>query len=380
MRVHNNTIRKYVQALLDILNDFEVQYITSDGRIINKKVPIVYGNREKQNMLDFVEQSFLESGNYQVLPRSYLRLVQLSKVEDRVQNKLIKTNINIQGDFQEFIFNPMPYEFVFEYSLMCRGMNEASQLIEAIQTKFNPSVEMDIWDQVNQTEPSRIPVRLMDISVEPDDYSDESMNIVMLNQSLQVNGSLYQPNNVDNRFVNKELEPCQTCEGECSCELPLVNARLMPVIKQVSYGMYVQGDLDKPTKDDVIRINLFDVDENGYLVQPDTPYDFEILLSEIRELVQRVLQKKELFDQIKPDCIEDMDELGKYFDDEDALQKEMTSVINRSKKIVFELKSHLKETTDQSTRDKINYLDSVIWGYDNTVQMLLRINDILDIT
>jgi hypothetical protein len=41
-----------------------------------------------------------------------------------------------------------------------------------------------------------------------------------------------------------------------------------------------------------------------------------------------------------------MDELGKYFDDEDALQKEMTSVINRSKKIVFELKSHLKETTD----------------------------------
>lgn len=380
MRVHNNTIRKYVQALLDVLNDFEVQYITTDEKVVNKKVPIVYGTREKQHMLDFVEQQFLESGNYSTLPRSYLRLVQLSKTEERLPNKLLKTNINIQGDYQEFIFSPMPYEFIFEYSLVCRGMNEASQLIEAIQTKFNPSLEIDIWDQQNMNTPTRIPVRLLDIQIDADDYTEESMNIISIDCSLQLNGNLYQPNDVNNKFSNPELEPCDDlCEGDCpNCRLPKINTRIMPVIKQVGYTLRASSDPQNKVTDAFARIDLFDVDESGHIILScERPYAYSTKMREMTQDIERILHKKEVLDGISAGSLDCVEDIGKYYDDEDMLQREIIDYINKSKKEIFDMKSNINSGTSSDHVDLVYKLEKIIWGYDNNVETLVKILSLL---
>lgn len=375
MRVHNNTIRKYVQALLDILNDFQVQYIRTDGKIVNKKVPIVYSNREKSQMVDFVSQNFLETGNYSVLPRSYIKLVQLQKSEERLTNKLIKTNINIKGDYQEFVFNPTPYEFVFEYTIHCRGMNEASQLIEQIQTKFNPSVEMDIWDQQNQTSPTRVPVRLLDIGIDSEDYTEESTNIFTITCSLQLNGNMYSPNNLDDKFSDPELTPCDDGEcGECSeCqELPMVNIRTMPVIKQVGYSLRSSSDPKNKITDDIIRLEMFDVDDKGYLVCPDRsiPYNFSKAFNEVLKDSQELMNEKSILDSMNTEEPGFQERFNQF------LTQIQDSLISFKKKI-FEIKNSITKDTPEDISEKQENLHKIIWGYEQVIVKIEKINTLL---
>lgn len=324
-KLHNNTIRKYVQALLNAFNDLEVQYLTTDEKIITKEVPIVYASREKSNIADFVTQDFLERGNYNILPRSYIRLQQIQKSEERVLNKLIKTNINIQGNFQEYIFNPVPYEFTFEYTLMCRGMNEASQLIESIQTRFNPTLEIDIWEAQNQTEQTRVPVRLLDIQLDQGEYLEDSVNIITIDCTLQIHGNLYQPLNLE-RFSD-------------NCDGLEINGRLMPVIKELGYTLGQSQDPKSKEFSGISRIEVFDVDEEG-----------DVICSSKKDLTQEY---------------DELENIMLALNVQDLTPVELKETILKVKKIIFELKS-------RSNSFKIQEIHDIIWGYDSDLEKLKK--------
>ena len=157
---HHGTIRKYTAAILDLFNDLEIQYENSLGVTISRPIPIRYSSREKATIFDEYTTEQLLSGNYSILPRASLSLQSMSKVDSRVTNKNTKINQYKTDDSIEFSFNSVPYEFTFEIIVQCRGMNEAAQIIEQIAPKFNPTVNIDVWDAANLSEPTRIPVRL----------------------------------------------------------------------------------------------------------------------------------------------------------------------------------------------------------------------------
>lgn len=190
---HYKTIRKYTAALLDFFNDIEVESIDTNGNVITKKIPVTYSSKEKLAILDTMSEQQMLKGNTNVLPRASLALSVIERDDLRMTNKLNKVNINRSEDSQQYQFNPIPMGFSYDLTILCRGMNEACQIIEEIVPKFNPNVALDIFDSANQDEPTRVPLQLLDTSIETEEYTELSMNIVTLNFGLRLNGYLYQP-------------------------------------------------------------------------------------------------------------------------------------------------------------------------------------------
>lgn len=190
---HHGSIRKYTAALLDLFNGIEVQYKTKAGTVITKSVPITYSSKEKSRILDGYTADQLASGNYNVLPKASLSMSTMLKSDQRTMNKNNKINTVANPKSFDFLYNSVPYEFTFELSVMCRGMNEATMIIEQVAPKFNPIVNIDIWDAENLHEPTRIPVKLLDIGIENEEYEELSTNIVTVSFGLSLQGNLYPP-------------------------------------------------------------------------------------------------------------------------------------------------------------------------------------------
>ena len=188
---YHNTIRRYVLALLDFFNNLEVQY-TDNDQIITKSVPIRYKTREKLLSQDKSTEQVL-TGNTNVLPRAELELTDLSPDTERQVSKYLKIN-RLRNDLDaEFQWNCLSYTFSFEVKVLCRGMNEVSQIIEQVCPKFNPNVAIDIRDAENETVPTRIPLQLDGVSFEAPDYDEKSNNIFTVSFSLKLLGYLFEP-------------------------------------------------------------------------------------------------------------------------------------------------------------------------------------------
>ena len=193
MFYHHNTIRTYTGALLNLFNDLEVQYKNSAGEVTSRNIPVRFASREKSKILDEYTMEQLTSGNYNVLPRASLAWSSMMKSEQRTTNKNLKINTKANEDTFEFLYNAVPYEFTYELNIMCRGMNEATMIIEQVASRFNPIVNIDVYDATNLDEPTRIPVTLLDIGAEAGEYEEISSNIINVSFGLSLKGNIYPP-------------------------------------------------------------------------------------------------------------------------------------------------------------------------------------------
>ena len=193
MFYHHGTIRTYTGAILDLFNDLEVQYKNSKGEISSRNVPVRFSSREKSSILDEHTVEQISSGNYNVLPRANLLWSAIVKSDNRTTNKHVKVNTKANEDNFEFLYNSVPYELMFELAIVCRGMNEATMIIEQIAAKFNPIVNIDVYDAVNLNKPTRIPVTLLDIGISTDGYEELSSNIITISCGLSVKGNIFPP-------------------------------------------------------------------------------------------------------------------------------------------------------------------------------------------
>jgi hypothetical protein len=193
MAYHHGTLRKYTGAILQYFNDLEVQYQRSTGEFITKKIPFKFSTREKTRILDSVTSQQILEGNYNVLPKAHLTLVSIQKAEQRTTNKNNKICKFKFDNSMEYAFNSVPYEFLYDIVVLCRGMNECSQILEQVTTKFNPIFSMNIWDSSNLSEPTSVPIQLQGITLEFEDFEEISKNIITLTFSLSLMGSFYQP-------------------------------------------------------------------------------------------------------------------------------------------------------------------------------------------
>lgn len=190
---HHGTIRKYVAAILSQFNDTEIQYQKSTSETVSKSIPLTYTTKEKSRILDQYTSEQLLSGNYNVLPRASLALTSMSKAPERTTNKNIKINQYKTEDSIDYLYNSVSYIFSFELVFQCRGMNEVTQIVEQICPKFNPTVNIDVWDATNLDEPTRVPVSLDGVDIENEEYSELSSNLFNISMTLSLKGNLYPP-------------------------------------------------------------------------------------------------------------------------------------------------------------------------------------------
>lgn len=191
--ISHGTINLYTAALLSFLRKVKIEYLDENNNLISKNIPIMYSSKEKAKSLEFFDDKDFVSGNVNLLPRGTLALVSIMKREDALLNRNIKINkVNLNGSF-EYAFNSVPFSFVYEFNIFCRGMSELTSLIEIIMPKFNPNLSLDVYDVANLDEPTRVPVKLMDVTFsELDEFSETSKNIWNLTFSMQIDGNLYQ--------------------------------------------------------------------------------------------------------------------------------------------------------------------------------------------
>ena len=192
--ISHGTISLYTAALLSFLRKIKIEYLDENENLITKNIPIMYSSKEKAKSLEFFKSDDFVSGNVNILPGGTLSIVSIQKREDALLNRNIKINKvkNKDGSF-EYSYNSVPFLFIYEFNIFCRGMSELTSLIEIIMPKFNPNLALDVYDVANLDEPSRIPLKLMDVCFEEvDGFSETSKNIWNLTFSMQIDGNLYQ--------------------------------------------------------------------------------------------------------------------------------------------------------------------------------------------
>jgi len=190
---HHGTIRKYTAAMLDLFNNLEVQNNDKAGVLIVRTVPIEYADKEKAQILDTHSADQLRGGNFNVLPKASLSLSSMNKIDQRTMNKNNKIGTKSNADTMDYMYNSVPYEFTYEVTVMCRGMNQCTQIVEQVAPWFNPILNIDIWDADNLDVPTRIPVKLLDVSIESQGYDEFSTDLFTVSFGLSVTGSIYAP-------------------------------------------------------------------------------------------------------------------------------------------------------------------------------------------
>ena len=191
---HFKTIRTYVASLLNFLSTMEVEDQDNLGNIITQRIPLQYSAKEKSQIMQMQSSEQILTGNSNVIPRATLSMISMMRDDTRQQNRNNKINIFKDQKTIQYSFNSVAYNFIFEYRVLCRGMNEACMVVEELAPKFNPVCNLDVFDAENLPEATRIPVKLLDISIEGvEEYSETSMNLFNVIGSLQLEGQLYQP-------------------------------------------------------------------------------------------------------------------------------------------------------------------------------------------
>lgn len=220
--------------LLQKFSNIEIQYFNKDDMLITKNIPIHYKFQEKEFILDKSDLQ-IYTGNVNVLPRAVLEFTGLSPNTDRQTSKfnkinrmkaeLVKENTGYES-YNEFQWNCVSYDFSYTLSIMCRGMNEVCQIIEEIAPKFNPVMYLDVYDAEDESEPTRVPLQLGDISFSNDGYSETSTNTYQVSFDLTLSGYLFQPVNMYSRIkdfyinVNNSGKDCVKIHFDVKNKLP----------------------------------------------------------------------------------------------------------------------------------------------------------------
>jgi hypothetical protein len=85
-------------------------------------------------------------------------------------------------------------------------------IIEQVLPKFNPIVNLDIWEAENLDEPTRVPLKLLDVSFSSEEYEEFSSNIVTVEFGLAIKCNFYPPIKTTERikdfkmYVNEQTD------------------------------------------------------------------------------------------------------------------------------------------------------------------------------
>lgn len=194
---HFNILRKYTASILDLFNELEVQTKLSNNKFLYTKIPIQYANRERFDIYSQLSYNQIFTGNTQVLPRAILLFNGMQVDINRARNKFVKIYKKIIKDGDKpkklnYQFNSVPYNFNYQVIMQCRGMNEASMIVEQICSFFNPSYCMRIQEiDLPDFGYTSLILTLNDTQIEQSEIDDLSTNIVTITFDLTLRGNIY---------------------------------------------------------------------------------------------------------------------------------------------------------------------------------------------
>jgi hypothetical protein len=200
-RKYFSTTQNYTLALLNAFDNlwWYVQRIENGKYVTDKayKVPITFGNYEKANVLEDLNEKDITSGNFNFLPRMVLTFNSMTKAFERQTQKYQRFSKRVQHPDDnravlDVSYNSIPYDFQFTLLLQARGMTMATQLTEQILSYFNPSMNLNIREFPLFTEMTQTQIQIQDPEFEIiNEFEDTDVNIINVTFGLTIRGNIY---------------------------------------------------------------------------------------------------------------------------------------------------------------------------------------------
>ena len=171
---YHEIFRKTVIAFGTLFNDISIRKTDSSGNVVSViKVPLAYGPTQK--FLARIEQSPDLSKSTQItLPRMSFELTGVNYDASRkvtTTQTFLTKNVNDGTEFKKS-YMPVPYNMIFELSILCKLNDDALQIIEQILPYFQPHYNITVDIVTSMSEKRDIPINLDSITMQ-DDYEGD---------------------------------------------------------------------------------------------------------------------------------------------------------------------------------------------------------------
>lgn len=190
-----------------MFSDIHLPRILENGdRIEDIVVPIKFGSKETAYHIAEHDIENIHSGNVYSLPRMALSFVSMNKALERNTNKLHKINKRKSDSLKDqYQYNAVAYDFEFTLYIATRTFTDTTIIVEQIASMFNPDITLRINEVDLQEEPTGIPVKLGDFSIElPEELAEDEIRLITSEVSLRMEGNLYMP--IKNQEIINKLE------------------------------------------------------------------------------------------------------------------------------------------------------------------------------
>jgi len=187
-----NSTRNYTLALLNAFNEVH-NYVENETNEKSFTVPLSFGNYEKALVIEDLSEDDIKSLNFNFLPRLVLSFEGMTKVADRQTQKYQKFSKSIGGDKMNFAYNSLAYDFNFRLLLQARGLTSATQIVETILAKFNPTLNLEI-DEFPLLGTTETQILTSDPEFEIiDNFETTDVNVINVSFEITVRGNIYSP-------------------------------------------------------------------------------------------------------------------------------------------------------------------------------------------
>jgi len=186
--------KKYIIAFSHIFNDIHILRTSEDGDILKDiTVPITYAGKRK---IFSLMQRNPTIGNKvsTILPRISFLITDLEADPDRKLNPTDSISISVDSKSEDFMYNPIPYNFNIDMVIWSKHMDDLLQIIEQSVTFFNPHYTLTVKEIESLGITRNVPVVFNNVTLDMEtELDEENSRTLMANMNFTLKGFLYPP-------------------------------------------------------------------------------------------------------------------------------------------------------------------------------------------
>lgn len=162
---YHGLTRKYVAVMGTVFNKITIKRFDDGGNVLQSiPVPISFGPWQKFLLRNVADPNL--SQKYQTfLPRMSFDLDNITYDNNRKSSQLNRLSLN-NGEGQNFVYNPVPYNFHFTLYIDALTIQDGAQILEQITPFFQPNYTPSVFLIDGLEQSVDIPIDLVAVSYE----------------------------------------------------------------------------------------------------------------------------------------------------------------------------------------------------------------------
>ena len=198
-----NTIKTYIISLSHIFSNIHVNRLDSEGNVVKDiKIPLTYSGKTKLFYKLQRDQDIDRKINT-ILPRISFLFESMKRDSTRSTNYSNTLTITSNGTTEDFMYNPIPYDFNFSVAIWSKYTDDILQIIEQVCSFFDPDFTVTTHEIPSLGITKDISILLNDINIQTENEFDEDDRLQTADLDLTLKGYIYKP--ITNENVIRQI-------------------------------------------------------------------------------------------------------------------------------------------------------------------------------